>query len=356
MPSRRTRTAALAAVLAVGATACVSQPPPTVRITPLQADVVFGVKPKAPPPIPVAVEAPPQQVAQYVPKPPPEYKPVESPVLPVLSSLEPPTPKPSLCPAASLDAFPDQTAPVGISGLPTVGQYRWKRGGQLQFQDGEKQPISALENRLVRRVTQLAALPTDNAGAKNFTFQVVRPGDKKTFIIDSYQVRGDSAAQQRVQLPELGTDVGYVGSSQAGLALVSEDIVSESGSTVPLFHPAAPLQLMPTPIVAGMTFNSQAADPATGRVVEIQAQIPRRGRVDACGTIIEGWLVTGTQTVSDPNGGGSPVTVPFTSIYATQFGALPIGEDTTITAGAVTTHAVNNIGQEKPGPLPPGTA
>src|SRR5207237_396809 len=151
---RRCTFAALAALMLAG---CVKRGPPGVGVQKLAADIVFGVKPAAdtPPPNLEPGQAGPGDATTYVPdagssgdssafggggdfssgptRP--------GPRLPRVTPLNPPR---STCPPAALTAFPAKEAGQTVEGLPTEGQYRWKRAGTQTVANlpGVKLPVS----------------------------------------------------------------------------------------------------------------------------------------------------------------------------------------------------------------------
>ncbi len=337
---------------------CVHAKDPTVQVNALQSDIVFGLKPTttvgpAPGASPI-VSAPPATVQLTVPS---------VPIFPVIPILPPETH--SDCPAAALDAFPDVTAPVGVTTTPPVGAYKWELGGQ-QVSGPEIVPVTGTAKRLIRRVTPIAHVATDNADSQDFTFQMLEPYDAHGDVLAiTYQVRTDNTAQHFVQ-PATGANVSaFATTPDAGMSIVREDVLNSSGNVTPLFQPAAPLLVMPLPVTQGAQFLSVAVDPVTGDVTTLQATEIRRARIDACGTIIEGWEVSGLErTVSSATAGSTASATPATTavvftdnVYATQAGAMMIAEHSVEQLGGNSFGTVDDaIGQQKPSPLPQGAA
>jgi len=351
----------LVAAVVLLAAGCVQQKAPGVRIKPYEADLVYGVKPQLPV-LPVALPVAPQTAPQLPPLPSGPEGPTGPPRgLTKLSALS----QPSDCPAAALDAFPDQTAPVDLAGKPPVGEYRWKMTASVVTPSHRNESTVTFQHRLVRRVTPIAKLPTDNKDSSDYTFQEVWPYDTKgSVLVLSFQVRSDARTQRFVQPQTGSTATAYAASPDAGLALTAEDIIDNAGNTRQLFHPTSPLLLLPLPIHPGVMFDSSAFDPRSGTTVSIQAQVLRRGRVDACGTIIEGWLVTGTQSVTglgnggvSAGSGGSAASVNYTQLFATQSGAIDLEDSVQFFDNQDNQITVDDtIAQQHPAPLPPGTS
>lgn len=366
--SSRMLASALGAALVCAA--CAHQAPPTVRVDALQSNIVFGLKPTSPAGVTPGQSTSPQFTTPLQQEPPItiDFGYNNPGLLPSLPGLYTNTPLPAgKCPTAALDAFPDQTAPINSTNKPSVGEYLWQLGGD-QAQGISIVPVDGFEERLIRRVTPIPTIATDAPGSVDYTFQELQPYDTKGDILETtYQVRTDNNGQVYYQAPA-GTTTAYVTSSDAGLSLKSEDILSPTGGITPLFDPALPLLLMPLPIEPGAQFESTAADPATGEVVVVQATALRRARVDACGTIVEGWEVIGTEEVVQPPAIGPgltselpdlldpTLTTQIDDIYSPQLGNIAIAEHT-LTGSIYGTVTVDDaIGQEHPSPLPPGTA
>jgi hypothetical protein len=260
---------------------------------------------------------------------------------------------------------------VLVTRAPPVGEYKWELGG-VRAVGISFRAVTGSEERLVRRASAIPNVATDKADSTDFTFQVVEPYQVPGSVLElTYQVRSDNQGQGYQSAPA-GNSSAYAASPDAGLSLVSEDVVDHQGGITPLFHPAAPLLLVPLPVQPGGTFSSLASDPTTGAVTYLKGTVVRRARVDACGAIIEGWEVAGleqtnqtTGSVSPPSGRGtSGANVNFPqqnasvdTIYATQFGVMPIAEHDLVVDPLLGTSSVDDaIGQEQPKALPAGTS
>ncbi|HLF41313.1 MAG TPA: hypothetical protein VI854_07560, partial [Acidimicrobiia bacterium] len=117
-------------------------------------------------------------------------------------------------------------------------------------------------------------------------------------------------------------------------------------SSVLEFSPAVlylPLQIEP-----GEQFSSVGIDPRTGQVLQHQAKVLNRERVDACGEIVDGWAVEATQTFS----GQGTATRTYKYIVAPQLGGIIVSEEFHATTPQGTTDLVISLGQLKPSPLP----
>jgi hypothetical protein len=362
-------------LVAVGAvTAGCAQPdPPGVGVQKLAADIVFGVKPP-PPDAPPANTTPGAEgltgdATTYVPTGPSRSFPTPSfpaPRAPRAPSLRQPRPTPlnptrAACPPAALNAFPAQEAGLTVAGTPGEGQYRWKRTGTqtMATLPGVAIPISGFEQRLVREVKKVSET--------EFTFQTVQPelGTGVT-VLQTFKVKTDAVSrgvdppietiplERPEQLPD---EVPFpsnpsvpgrrVGEPERGISLVRIERIDAQGNTQVLNFTPGVLYL-PLPIEPGESFESVGIDSRTGQVLQHQAQVLRRERVDACGEIVDGWVVEATQTFS----GQSTATRSYRYIIAPQFGGLMISEQVKVTAPEGTLDVTFSLGQTKPTPLP----
>ena len=384
--NRRSRVvAALVAVLALTA-GCAQQDPPGVGVQKLAVDIVFGVKPPAPdaPPPNLAPGAADGEAVTYVPPALPSLKSLRAPGAPAFNTRPPRlpagrlrptplTPARSTCPPATLNAFPATEAGFNVVGLPAEGQYRWKRQGTqtVATLPGVKLPIAGFEQRLVRNVIKLSDT--------EFTFETVQPelaGGITT--VSTFKVK--TAATSRTVSPPVtppdqlpsppetpvpvpvtppttppGVEVPSVppsitaGEPERGVSLMKlQRFDAEGNSSELTFSPG--VLYLPLQVVPGEQFTSVGIDPRTGAVLQHQAQVVRRERVDACGEIIDGWLVEATQTFSGSAGTAPPRTYRY--IVAPQLGGILTSEELHTTSAQGTTDVVISLGQLRPSPLP----
>jgi hypothetical protein len=377
LPGRLT-VAGLAALLLAG---CVKQDPPGVGIQKLAADIVFGVKPATdtPPPNLEPGQAGPGDATTYVPDAPADQASeigggnFSGPTgarshLPRLTPLTPPK---STCPPAALTAFPAKEAGVTVDGLPAEGQYRWKRQGTQTVASlpGVKLPVSGFEQRLVRNVHRVSDT--------EYTFETVQPelGTNVT-TISTFKVK-IGAVSKTVTPPVEPPDVTHptspvpipvtppgtqpvlpkppvpsnvsAGDPERGISLMKLQRIDAAGNSSELTFSPAVLYL-PLDIVPGEEFNSVGIDPRTGSVLQNQARVLKRERVDACGEVVDGWAVESTQTFSGTGQTAPPRTYRY--IVAPQLGGIIIGEEIHTTGAQGTTDVRLSLGQLKPAPLP----
>ena len=377
---RRLAVAGLAALMLAG---CVQQDPPGVGVQKLAADIVFGVKPAAdtPPPNLEPGQAGPGDATTYVPDSSSSSEQGPSagggnfsgpnrpgPRLPRLTPIAPPK---STCPPAALTAFPAKEAGQTVEGLPAEGQYRWKRQGTQTAATlpGIKLPVSGFEQRLVRNVVKVSET--------EYTFETVQPelGTNVT-TISTFKVKIGAVSKTvtpPVQPPDVthpttpvplpvqvpGTSPGLpkppvpgnvsAGDPERGISLMKLQRVDPAGNSSELTFSPAVLYL-PLEIVPGEEFNSVGIDPRSGSVLQNQAKVVKRERVDACGDVVDGWVVESTQTFS-----GSAQTAPprtYRYVIAPQLGGIIVSEEIHTATAQGNTDVTLSLGQLKPAPLP----
>jgi hypothetical protein len=317
--------------------ACGEQAEPTVRLQNVQADIVFGEieppKPAAPANTTVGPADFSEDVAEVD-----EFEFDDK--SDVLRRIPPRAAAPEPCPPAALTEFPDKEASLNVEGTPAVGLYRWVRSGEQTVAAAPtlKLPIGGFEKRLVRGFKQES--PT------TFVFETVQNEFGGTqIVVTRYRVK-KAPTQQRVG----PTDV-RVGEPDRGISIYEiERFDSKTGASVSTSSYTPPVLVLPLPIVPGESFEGVGIDPADGSTLRIQGSIRKRQQVDACGEVIDGWLVEGSRTFS----GGAPQ--PYNYIVATQLGGHIIQEYLESTSTTGTSKVTFRTGQKVPDPLPEGGA
>ncbi len=270
------------------------------------------------------------------------------PDLPIPSPFNPVAPT-GPCPPAKLTAFPKATATPTIVGMPTEGLYTWKRNSfQLKNTANKANPSQvlafALQGRGIRRVVK--------EGAHQFSFEMVQPdpfSDNGT-VVTGFRVNTNPAllVNQRVAsrtigvVPVPGREIRITDPGDAsGIFITRVEQLSGTGVRVSVFQPVQPMLIVPLDeaiIRSGQTFNSVGIDATTGSVVTNTGAVGRTNRVDACGEIVEGYAVTLHQTLTNDIQDHDQFMTVLTDqetrtidyIFATQYGALPIGETLSI--------------------------
>jgi hypothetical protein len=343
---------ALIALVGVLSAACVRPDKPTVAINKLEANLVFGVtKP------PEQVETPIQQAAVQVAQLDEVFQAFNFPDAPLPAFNNVPlisAPKVA-CPTAAPDAAPAKAAEVTITGPVPMGINRYKVGGFFTEASGQV-PFAPdrFERRIVRRFKELSPTLT--------TFEVVQPvlGRPDRFVVATYEV--NTAGLNRNPSNGVGviTTPG-VGEPERGVSLVRMAEVDKNGRELAAFEPTFGLLLLPLPVTAGEQFQSVAVDPKSGQTITHESIVLRRQRIDACGDLVDGWLVETNRVVSrnpaatDVSSGNS--SGKYSMIIAPQLGGLPVQERIIIDAGcpAGPCDISATLGQLSPDPLPPGS-
>ena len=361
----RERSALTITIVGLLGAACVQPSSPGVSVAPLKADIVFGVKEAI-----EEVAAPPNFT------PAPVFFQAEAPLLEDEDEdfekvLEIPDIKPlprttvaqaaEECPAAALTAFPSESAEVAVKGLPREGVYKFKRTLSATGASGEAVSRSGFEQRVIRNVK-----PT--AKPYEFTYEVVQPDNFNPgrFAVTSFRVNSNPAVIQSVnQAPQTIGVVPVPGveqiitppSDEPGIFVDRIAYLNADGVEVEPFEPLRPLKYLPLDegiLRAGQTFDTIGIDAGSGTVIRHQGTVVRKTRVDACGDVVEGWLVEATQTASNDQTTGPVSERKYFYNIATQLGSLFIAENTTYTSGDNTASVELSIAELEPTPIPEG--
>lgn len=338
---RASRSAALMVALAMLTAACVSQDGPGVAIDARDADLVFGVKleeDSAPTPQQALTRTPPLSLPDFS---------FEEPEPFTIPDLGPGVTGP--CPEAAPTAVPEEITEAFVTGMPREGVYQWT--GRRETIDENTGAIVdtddlPIHRRILRNVEEISET--------RFTYETVQPifEGEGAFLVSTWEV--ETGAETVSLPPEAGPVQGQIGTPprvgepEGGLLLVKAEVQDRNGqavSGVQAFQPSVGLMFLPLPINPGQQFQSTAVDPRSGQTVVVDGITQSRARVDACGEVMDGWRVTGTQVVTSPAG---PEVIEFDMIVATQFGAFIIEEYAQSGGVAVLTRA----GQVDPDPLP----
>lgn len=363
--SRRSRLSSVSLCVALGlaSSACVKPDAPTVGMSKVEASLVFGVT-DIPQPIPTPVEQAVTQVAAV-------FAPVEpaseqaAPEEPSFEFAKPPIPRfaPQLpttrreeCPEAAITAAPEISPQPRISADPRLGTSRWR----LQTTATVKNADGTPEERTSPEISSPRSIRDfKRESADVFTFQELTPlGDQ--LRISTYRVDNNAITRNPSDGVGIVATPG-VGEPERGIVLVKEEIVEQrTGQAIRSFTPTgAGLLMLPIPVVAGERFTSTAVDARTGETRTHEATVLERQRVDACGDLVDGWGVSyrrrqstgavGTATAVAPN-----AVVNFTSVFATQYGGVPILERLQLAAGQCEICPLDlkqRVGQLNPDPL-----
>lgn len=333
-PRSRPSSIALCVVLGLGSSACVRPDAPSVGMSKVEASLVFGVS-DIPQPVPTPVEqvaalveamAAPARATREVQAPVEEEKPFEfaKPATPRFAPQTAATAKVA-CPEAPVTAAPLVAPQPRITGDPRPGVTKWRETGYItvknfETQQPQRQDFDSVgDPRLIRNFKRL--------GPQLYTFEeVVSSSDDIT--VTTYQVNNGAVTAN----PSDG--VGIVATPGVGepeRGIVIKSIRTSSKQTGQLVYEFAPtgagLLMLPLPVVAGERFTSTAVDPRSGQVISHDATVQERQRIDACGELIDGWGVDYMRRQTGESEFGAlnaTVDIEFHSVFATQYGGVPI--------------------------------
>jgi hypothetical protein len=312
--------------LGVASSACVRPEAPTVGMSKVEANLVFGVTD-----IPKQVESPVQQALARIVAPDgdvgvEEEQPFEF--------KKPPVPKfgravstaqKEACPEAPITAAPLVAPQPRISGDPRPGTSKWRAEGYIT-QDVGGEPTKVEFAIFVPRVIRNFERISEHV----FTFEEVQDRELDV-VVTTYQVNNAPVTAN----PSDGVGVVEtpgVGEPERGIVLIKEEILNKkTGQPEKTFAPSGVgLLMLPLPATAGEQFASTAVDPRTGETRSHDATVMERQRIDACGDLVDGWGVEYNSRGSQDTRGVGAISNAFefvnTKVYATQYGGVLIFE------------------------------
>jgi hypothetical protein len=337
---------------------CVQPSSPGVSVSPLKADIVFGVKdvvetPAPPPnfaPAPVFFDDEPlleddsfdQKVLEI-----PQLRPI--PTTPTAAAA------PNPCPPAALTAFPAKIAEVHVDGMPKEGVYKFKRTLSATPTGGETATLEGYEQRVIRNIKPTAGSDHE------FSYEVLQPDNFNPgkFIVTTFRVNTNPAIIKSVEQAPQTVGVVPVPGAEAivtppqdepGIFVDRFEYLNKDGSRAGTFEPVRPLKYLPLDegiVRPGQTFDTVGIDATTGTVIRHQGTVLRKTRVDACGDVVEGWLVEAVQTSTD-----DLVERRYFYNVATQYGSLFIAENVTASGSDGTGSVDLSLADIDPEPLP----
>ena len=287
----------LALIGVLAAVACVQSPGPRVGVKNVAAELVFGIppveEPVAPPgafpEVPEEIDLTDFEDGSFTP------------------SSAPPPLRPR-CPQAGPNDFPEREAPPAIDGKPKEGRYNWRVQGTQRIQ-GIPFPVrlGEFEERRVQRVMPFGADP------QNFLFETVqrKPGTGgNTFVVSTFVVDSTNPS------PTL-----------RGILLARTFEVKQGETTGTTFDPEPNIMYLPLPVQQGSAnrFETVGVDPRSFQAIRHIGFVKERRDVDACGKMIQSWLVDAEYFISTSS---PPQTkrINFDYAIATHFGGLIVFE------------------------------
>lgn len=352
---------------------CVQQGPAGVAVKALQTDIVFGLKvaaqqavpPLANPVTPVPADSAAGQLVDtgsgnaLPPQPPIRL------ISPRPGASVPSAPAIKCAPAAE-SAFPAQAATLSVATPPREGRYRWKEvvdgpgpsgvtGTVTFFIEHDiinVSPVQVTQNPVPAGAGPVVGSPTGET--RRFTYDEVVHNADSTTTTTTYEVV--TGAPQINQSQTVGPPL-QAGTSDRGLSLVKVVSADGAGKVTATFTPTSAVLLLPLDVVPSQRFQSSGTSP-DGRSLAVDATIGKRQRVDACGTIVDGWEVVSTQTFSSAAGVRASQTTYF---VGTQIGALltfvrksapdQVSQAKGTPGLAVSARSTESLGQLDPDPL-----
>lgn len=284
---RASRVICCFALGAVALTACVRQQPPGMSVRRLPAELVFGVPELEEAAAPAGLTSPDEEPEPFVPdlRRPPPFNP---------TTMVP-------CRQAGPNDVPAEEANVVVAGRPKEGVFSWKQKGQDQPPNYPfRFPLPDFVERQVKDVRP-------EAGSSNFSFKTVEREQRitsRTLVTSTFRV-----------------DLTNASANLRGIFLTQIINDRRDGSAPRVFNPTPPITFLPMPVNTGNegAFQTIAVDTATLETMSHSGVVRDRLRVDACGTLIDSWLVDGEQTF-----GG--IRRDYNYAIATQFGGVIIFE------------------------------
>lgn len=243
------------------------------------------------------------------------------------------------CPSAPPGTFPTEAATSDPTGPPQPGNYRWK------FVVPGKR--TALVEHRIFDESAVVRDPLSSTGGQVFTFDEMVPYQGYN-IVTTYQVK-TGAPRVTENLSQYGTNIDLeAGTPDRGLSIVRVQEVDEAGNPVgSAFTPTPPVLLLPLPLELPDSFEGIGTDPTSGTTLTNVASVVGRARIDACGQIVDGWQVTGTETYLAPG-----VTLRTTVTYnvATQLGGMLdyLAQVPVASVGEAVTATTQTLGQVAP--------
>lgn len=340
--------------LALAITACVSPDDPGVRIEAFEADLVFGFEePEAVPAPPNFVPAPPPAAPTAAQRPSASLSP--APTFPpsndkAFLSRIPPTSNRIPCPPAAREAFPAEVAGLQVLSLPTVGLSRWKQSGTQTLPNIGELAIQGFENRTLTDVELVRGTPEEPL---EVTYRTTQPNfSNPSVVVESgFRVRTDGTAA-RDSTTELLIDRSVAaGEPDRGVVLESIDTLDRAtGDVLSSSTYSPPVLYLPLQVFPGEEYQSVGIDPRSGATLQHTATVKERVRVDACGDVVDGWMVEATQVFAGPTGSSQR---QYDYIVATQLGGVLVFERTRQELSALGSIDLSiGLAQLEPSPLP----
>lgn len=240
------------------------------------------------------------------------------------------------CPAAHPFDAPRHEAPSRATNAPTAATYRHRNTGTFEYRQGSATNAGVLPAQSSRTIKEVQRLGTQPNSPYRFKIAENLAGISTT---TTYHVNPES------NIP-----------GEAGLFIAGIETVRSNGPSE-VFSPQPMIKIFEFPAMANLNWKSSGADPTSRSTMTIQGRIGvetpdggdagtepdilARARVDACGEVVDAWLVEigGPSDTAKPNPAGGTIIGPgvknlrLKAIYAiaTQFGAFSVYDKYEIT-------------------------
>jgi hypothetical protein len=236
-----------------------------------------------------------------------------------------------------------------VDRLPTEGLSRWKQAGSQTFPNVGEFPVQGFERRTVEDVELLRGTPE---APIEHTYRTTQIDFLSRNILESgFRVRTDGRTVRGNAAELLIDESVAAGEPDRGVVLESlDELDPETGDVLSSSRFSPPVLYLPLQVFPGEQYQSVGIDTRTGATLQHTAKVVERTRVDACGDVVDGWLVEARQVFSGPDG---PSSREYTYIVATQRGGVLISEAYAQEIPGVTgVDVVLSLGQLEPSPLP----
>jgi hypothetical protein len=212
-------------------------------------------------------------------------------------------PPPEACPAQDPLKFPRQEATNLVEKDAPEGVFPYRVSGSFTV-NGKKTPYEQTVFETVKR------LDPDPAGRHRYSVRFDLLGVPYTV---TYAV-----------MPPPDPNIP----GEIGLASIVRDSTDGSGAS---FTPVDPLRLLQLRAEKGVSWTEATTDPLSASNATVEGTIGDKVRINACGQPVEAWKAEVTQRLITP---GQDITSTRTLFFATGYGGLLVGEESSYTGTA----------------------
>lgn len=318
----RAALASLLALLAVAASACGPETPVEVGVKDYSTDIVYGAQNKPAPPTPIPAANPNPGFPSFIVPPPPA---------PSASSASsaPPLPPPTAviaCPEDDPFSFPAQPATGDVPVLPVAGTYSFRQQGTITVGDAEAQQLPPTSDRVLRNVSGEPGIDV------TYDVEITSFGETTTTSYAVRQTTGD---------PSL--DGIYI----------TRIVTQRADGSVDEFSPLNGVRLLALPVGPAVSWSDVGTDPLRATSMVVQGEVVDKGRVNACGTVLDSWTVEVTGQLLGP---GKDLALTATYQVGTQLGGIVLADHIRLSGTdggmSVELESISTINDPVPHPLP----